>query len=237
MRALAMTAALAVTLTGTGCFVAPCADQTMTIDWSFQDINGVAGRSCAQVGVAYVDVYVDGARVVDAAPCTDYGVALYNVPTGNRQVVVEGLDASLVIVNRDQLTVSVDGCGNTHVAAVPGEGMLRLDYHFTPTDSCAANYMWYSLTDLVANDVISAVQGNANPTLFTCGPFVQFPVPFGSYRLDWIQAVSYSGGLGRYVAIDQLCSATRFSVFSGGNTDVRVDLPRATFDCGVGAAP
>ena len=241
MRTLALTAALATALAGTGC-IAPCNDATLTVDWSFTDVNGVAGRTCGQVGVDFVDVFVGTDRVVSAAPCLDYGAILVNVAPGSHRVVVEGLqqqpDRSLVIIDRDVFTANVGSCNDSRYTAQPGETMLQLAYTFDPVNACVSGgALWYSLFDLEANQTISAVtSGSGNPALFTCPATIQFPVPFGSYRLDWIQQVQFSGSPGRYVAIDQICSPTIFdvtlsdAVTSGGRT-VPLALPAATSTC------
>jgi len=174
--------------------------------------------------------------VVDAAACTQYGATIFNLGSGHHDLVVEGLDAGLTIIDRDSFSVGVNGCGDTVVTARPGEGLLRLEYAFDPVNTCAGDFLWYSLLDVTANQLISEISTAstpANQSRFACGGFLEFPVPLGTYRLDWMQAVVFDGGLGRYVAVDQVCSPPQtFDVTAGGLTGVPVTMFPATSDCG-----
>jgi len=191
MRLLALTAAAAAALLGSGCISSHCRDGSLTIDWQ---LVGPAGLdlSCTAAGVAYVDVWVDGTLRVDRARCLDGTATLLNVSDGAHTVTVEGLDAALVIIDRDEFSANVS-CGDSAYLATPGEITLKLTYGLSPVDQCDANgFVWYEVTDLIANAPISSITSAsvaADKTRFTCGDPIAFQVPWGRYRVKWIAEV------------------------------------------------
>lgn len=178
---------------GSGCVVSsnPC-DRTLTVDWAFVDVAGNANLTCTQAGIVDVDVYVDGALTVSQEPCTSYAVTIAGIPGGVHDVRVEGYNGT--IINRDFAAVDTSACGDTRFAASPGEADLGVNYHFSPTDACAAppTYMWFSITDVLANDSwgIGSADSCTTKTSKSCNSSIVYRVPYGQYRLNWIDEVS-----------------------------------------------
>ena len=210
----------------------PCSTGSLNISWQLVDASG-AVRSCSGAGVAFVDVYVDGTRQVDAVPCGGGSATLTFVPNGSHSITVEGLDASLQIVDRDQFTAQT-GCGNNPVLATVGEGLLNLDYVFAPTNACGsgATYLWFQVTDLVTNMVISAITSQSSDTDKVTAPCstsngFTFSVPLGRYRLDWIGEIA-----GPYASpptlLYQDCSPSSVSVTGPGTFLLPATLTNAS---------
>ena len=197
MRFAVTAAALSASLALAGCGPPPppCSSGSLTVDWRLLDPSG-ALRSCSGAGVAFVDIYLDGTRQVDAAPCGNGTATLGGLSFGSHPITVEGLDASLQIVDREQFSAQT-GCGNTRVLANAGEGLLNLDYVFAPTNACGAGptYVWFQVTDLIANTVISAItsqSSDADKVIAPCSASsgFTFAVPLGRYQLDWIGEIA-----------------------------------------------
>jgi len=204
MRLLAL---LAVTALGSGCYVSTCDTPSYSVSWRFRgQAAGVSNLRCSDTGpgqlsaaIAYVDVYMNDVRVVSAAPCTDYGATVLDVLDGSYDVRVEGLDASLFVVNRDQFTTRVGSCGQTANAAQPSEGTLELDW-VPPGSTCVSGAaIWFRVTDRTATPpavvyVVDELSSAADRILYACsGPTIQLPVASGHYSLDWIEEVSNPG--------------------------------------------
>ncbi len=190
---------LAGALLGTGCVVeTTCDTQSVTVDWVFHDSNGAPYFGCADAGVNYVDIYVDG-YLEDSVACTDLGqVYIPNLPSDSGQVMVEGvysngIDPDVVLL-RDWLTL--DSCGETYFASSPGEETITIQ-----PDSClsAADYIWYRLVDTTRLPVqeVARLDGNsADPYAISCDPSAgrfSLTVPFGRYLVDWIDEVTGTG--------------------------------------------
>ena len=114
-------AALLLALAGSAgvaaCGGSNCQSGDLAIDWQLRDSYG-ASRSCAGMGVAYIDIYVDGVRQVDAAQCSSGGAVITYIPEGSHHVLVDGLDASLAIVLTDAFTANT-GCGTSSYLSTP----------------------------------------------------------------------------------------------------------------------
>jgi hypothetical protein len=207
---------------GSGCVVnTACDGSAVAVTWSFRDVNGASNLSCAAVGVTAVDLYFNG-QFVDRYACSQGG-ATVPVASGTFDVTVEGIAPDGTIINRDQFTASVRSCGTTTYAARPGEGDLRIDYSIAPVNSCGGGYIWFSLYDEVAGQVISAIgdtSSSVDKTLFFCPAEVRIPVPYGTYTLDWIQEVATP--LTAPTALHQQCSPTTVSVNGPGVTALPV---------------
>jgi hypothetical protein len=227
MRPLALAAAATL---AAGCTVAPC-DRSIVIDWSFTDLAGATNLRCADVGVAYVDVFVDGSPIVhtNTPNCTDYGATLLGLSAGPHAVVVEGYDQSGVIIDRDLFTAPADCSGNP-IQAQPGEGALRLDYHFLPEDACGAppTYLWYQVTDLTSGRVIASItSASTSPKAAPClaGAGLTFAVPNGPYRLDWIGEVDLTTSTP--LVLYQDCTAASATVAGPGTSSISATLTSA----------
>jgi hypothetical protein len=228
--ALAFAAALA-TLAGTGCGSSSC-DQTLTIPWQLTDPSGHVW-SCANAGVAFVDVYVNGVLQVNAAPCSNASATIFGVPNDTHEVVVEGLDAGLHILDRDEFITSA-GCGGFTYPASAGEGVLNLDYHFTPADACGgATSMWYRVTDVIANQVIDEIGSSSGSDAASAACSVAGgndvlgytglgTVPYGTYRLDYIEEVD--SPLSSPLVLYQDCTSHQVDVVSPGPTGLPATL-------------
>jgi hypothetical protein len=211
---------------GSGCVVNTCDTGTLTVDWSFVGHNGNSGLSCSATGpsglsvaVGYVDVYVDGARVVAAEPCSSYGVSISSLSSGAHDVIVEGYDTNnQYIVTRDWFTVSVAACGDSFFAATPGEGIIDFQ-----VDSCEpfTTYLLYELKDVTRAppSPISAITPTAGPiTKFPCVNGIYFPVPWGYYDLTRIEETD-STAAATYAS---KCSVTQADILNSGTTTTNV---------------
>ena len=102
MRLLALSAAA---LIGAACSSQPppaCSSGSLSVDWQLRDPHG-ALWSCGAAGVSTIDIYLDGVRQVDAAPCVNGTASITGVPVGSHSLTVEGLDAHYTIIDREQL--------------------------------------------------------------------------------------------------------------------------------------
>jgi hypothetical protein len=230
MRLFALAAAAVL---GSGCVINnTCDDQALAITWSFRTIDGLSNQSCAAVGVTAVDVWMNG-TYVDRFACSQGGATIVNLAQGTYDVTVEGIAADgVTIINRDQFAASVGSCGTSTYAARPGEGWLRVDYSISPVNTCGGGYIWYSVFDEVAGQVISAIgdtSSSLDKTLFFCPAEVRFPVPYGTYTLDWIQEVA--SPTTTPTALHQQCSPTTVNVNGPGITALAVVMGPVTGSC------
>lgn len=229
--------ALAAATLGTGCIVTtdnttascdPLVDRTLTISWSFTDETGVA-RTCATMqgngfgAIQYVDVYIDTSNTPTRSPCTDYTVTWDNtqntLPSGTHTITVEGIDGAGNIVARDWFNVNVANCGNTSAQAVATQGVMDVQYTIAG-GQCTGGYMWFSVTDTIANAPVLYADASYNSTAYVCGVTpLTFVMPIGTYSLDWIQDVTASG-----TSLNQYCTATPFSVSPQATQAVPVAL-------------
>lgn len=211
---------------GSGCIVStttPCDPGALSVDWAFVDIAGTSNLACSDPGlsatITSVDVYVDGYLEAFNVSCTTYGVVVPGLAGGWHDVQVEGFSGS-TIITRDQFSVEV--CGDTATTAQAGEGEIE----FLPA-ACSGGYMDYSLTDMSPPSpyVISSITTKLGNTTFPCASGVYFPVPYGNYRLDWIEERTSSGAL-----LYGLCTPTSVGVFGPGTTSRTVSLT-GTLSC------
>ncbi|HSM92301.1 MAG TPA: hypothetical protein VLT47_05385 [Anaeromyxobacteraceae bacterium] len=197
-RIALLLAAVAGLGTGAGCTVSTgsaCDPQSLTIDWRFIDANGNSGLGCGAAGVSDLDVYIDGARVVTAAPC-DPAMALQIVspPNGVHRVVLEGYDSLGNFINRDWADLPIATCGDTYWQASPGSGWLE----FQPT-GCSANNgnLLYSLRDVTRSptgeviDQIDSTLSLSTIATYTCqgGIYYTAAMPYGDYELVDLEEV------------------------------------------------
>jgi hypothetical protein len=207
---------------GSGCVVSTCDTGTLTVDWAFQGHNGDGNLGCSDVGatglsqaVGYVDVYLDGARVVAAEPCSSLGVSISALSSGSHNVTVEGYDANnQYIVTRDWFPVSIAACGDSYFPATPGEAIIDIQ----PTNcSVGSDNLTYSLSDVTSTPsyVISSITPTStNLGTFSCGGGINFPVPWGSYDLTKVEETNSTAT----VVYASKCTTTAANVplFSAG---------------------
>jgi hypothetical protein len=201
MNRLALALALATTLAGTGCYVAPaCNSRNVSVAWSGFDgpSNLQVNLSCASANVPFVDLFLDGTHVAGPLPsghfsCSDYGEIVAGVPDGNHVMTVEGIAADGLTINyRDEVSFGASGCGDFALpTATPAAGTVDLHYTFQSGSSCSpgAAYMWFSIFDVIANATdpvsIDATSSLAAKRTFPCSlidPVVTLPA--GTYQLD-----------------------------------------------------
>lgn len=211
---------LAGAVLGTGCIIDttddPCV-RTLSVDWLFVDAVGNPNLNCTDAGVNNVDVWIDGALVATAVPCTSYGASFTGYDSGSHDVVVEGYFDN-TIINRDWYTLPPT-CSDAVFQASPGEGTLDIQ----PT-ACevGTTYLAYRITDVTPGrpvELVDQIRPTETPP-DTCDLGIRFLVPYGYYDLDQIQEVS-SSGLTTYAA---KCSPTAVDVLTYGLNTTNVTL-------------
>ncbi len=234
-RAILILAAALIGTTG-GCTTRRCDPGTLTLYWTFTDAAGVT-RGCAGSGVSNVRITIDrvvqldqsGSALFACQPFADgvEGIQLTDFVTATHDVQVEGLDANQQQLYLAQTSVRTNGCGDTTVPLVlPAvQGTLQVSYSISPVNTCpTASFVWYSITDLTTNTVFSTVDALNTPRFFVCGDLIVFDaVPFGPYRLDFIQTVVSTGNPSSpWLAVDGNC--TPQTVNHLGNDAITVTL-------------
>ncbi|HTN53679.1 MAG TPA: hypothetical protein VML50_14820 [Anaeromyxobacter sp.] len=235
---------------GTGCYTSPpCyGNGTITVSWpSFQPATGPAVTGCPS-GILEVDVWMNGAPV-SAFSCTDGGATITDVPPGSYVLTVEGLNASGQILYRDEFSVTASStCGDVFTSATPGQGLVDLEYVFSPTNACVTppSYMWFEIADLTLGNsgptnVVAQVDDTTTPTAYSCNvpdpahsgaiapPFVLPSSGSFGYRLNWLEEhVPVSGG---YSITAGDCSLPTFDVLPAQTTTVSSTLLDRTTSC------
>jgi hypothetical protein len=191
--------------------------------------------ACGTAGVAWVDVFLDGAQVIGPVPgghfdCYDYGVTVRGVEGGSSVLTVEGLASDGYILFRDERNLSASGCGDLHVATSPAAADVSLAYQFYdgPTlltgVACAGTQLWLSIFDETAN-LAGVVLANSAATAFTCGALPPLELALGTYSLRWMEERSAGG------AVESAdCTNRTFSVPGDTTVPVRLDV-NATASC------
>ena len=235
MRRLALL--LAASVLGTGCFVTndTCNNRNVTVTW-LDGFDGPAvsdvGLSCAAAGVAYVDLFLDGAPIQGPVAghfyCVDGGATITGVRDGSQTMTVEGIASDLTILYRHDVPVNASGCGDFGVAAIPAAGTVDLRYAFQSGTTCAANpsYLWFSLFDVEANVAQPAYTVDANSSLrrfYTCPNDVVVALPAGQFRLDFMQEV-VEPSLEAFQQAARACAIPTFAVSSRSLTTQDVTL-------------
>jgi hypothetical protein len=238
MRKLALLSVALLPLLG-GCISNVCDYPTATISWRLQDADGNPWN-CSAAGVTDVDVYFNGTRVGPHFACNAGGavIDLGGIAPGTYEAIVEGTDSNGTIWNRSNpFTVTVSDCGDRRYAPVLGEGWLNVDYHFTGSggDVCHGGFMWYALRDEVANNWIRFVDASSVPVApdfigkdyYGCfdpagGRALKIQVPFGTYRLAWIQEVLTP--LTTPNPVQQACLQPVFQVSASGTSSMPVTM-------------
>ncbi|MBK9516547.1 MAG: hypothetical protein IPO09_04160 [Anaeromyxobacter sp.] len=233
---------LAVLLLAAGCAGEPCTAPSLTVAWRFDTPSGGQDASCAAVGVSTLNVFDGtGAPFGTGISCAQGSATFTNLQAGPYDLTVEGRDAAGRLVNRDWYRQEVGACGETRSVARPGQGDLRIAYD-TSTGTCDAadlpgilGYMWFWLVDQATDQAIYGItsgSGNADKVLYPCKVGdLTLRVPYGVYRLDWIQEVRYPLATDPNPAY-QYCEPTSATVHRAGITDLAVELvPVAGLAC------
>jgi hypothetical protein len=240
MKRLALVLA-AISLAGTGCIVhdshdrnpppAACTTQAVTLDWSggFQDYTG-ATLDCAGAQVSGVDVWVNG-NFDSTYACTGGSARAVALPIGTNAFTVEGIEAGTGrIAFRAEASVSGAACSDQRVTVKPAEGLLVVDYSFSPDNACygaAPTYIWASVRDDVAGQVAFVDKS----TTFACSLTTAAPaylLPVGSFTLlgvEEAQIISSSSAALRAVS----CTGQPF-VIAGGMTTTLASVLDDTLD-------
>lgn len=230
MKRLAL--ALAAATLGTGCIVMDdhlddCTG-TVSLDWDFQRYDGsvpvgTIGQVCAVADVDYVDVFMDGA-LVDRFNCTDGGVTVTGVTSGQYRFTVEGIvvgfDASEAIMYRDVFDVDARRCSDPLVHARPSQGTVVVDYAL-PGNACygGPTYMSLQVWDDVAGQVAFFDPPTTGDACTVTGAAPEYVLPTGSFTLDWIHEMLDLGG-GAYTVVRRDCTDRGFAVPRGDTTAV-----------------
>jgi hypothetical protein len=234
MKRLALLLA-AVSVLGTGCYVsnrAPCTG-SVTVDWSggFLGSDGVT-RACGAAGVTWVDLFINNdPNTAARVACTSLAAAAVDLPSGQNLLTVEGVETSGRIAYRAERTVA-GACGDQQVAVTPAEGVLAVDYSFSPTNTCYATqptYIWVKVRDDIANQTAFVDTGTGGLNLCTTtGAAPTYRLPAGNYTLLGVN--EYSTVLPGIVGAD--CSHPAFVIAGAATTTatpVLVDSSQACF--------
>ncbi|MGC3997913.1 MAG: hypothetical protein QM767_10630 [Anaeromyxobacter sp.] len=239
---------IAATVLGSGCIVSdttePC-DSSITIQWpNFRLAEGtITGGSmaaqCAQAGVDFVNVYFDGAPVLDGNGnpydflCSDGGAFIYGVYPGTHLVTVEGIDTTGWIVNRGEFSYGAPTCGSPVQNVQPGEGFVSVGYAFAPDNVCWSDhsYMWFALYDETVGATTVSIDTN-NTDLekrsYLCGDpaGIVFRMPQGGYTMQRMEEWDRVGS-NAYTVTGKNCTDQHFDVYGGSSSDVNVVLQDA----------
>ena len=230
-RVATLVLAAAAALGTAGCGPA-CDSGTTLVSWTgFDGPDATVNAPCGVAGVASVDIFLDN-QYVGNWPCTDYGAAIPGVPTGGNILDVEGLadGPGSQILFRDELSYGQTGCGNTALQAMPGAGMVELDYSFAPTNACSAppTYMWLAVDDDITGQPAFTETGmTAAQACSVTAPAPRYSLPNGAFTLVGMEEVAPGPAV---VGAD--CTDRPFTIASGQVTTVSpvlVDSSRACF--------
>jgi hypothetical protein len=209
-----------------------CDARTVSIGWpQFLLADGSQPTSCSGAGIGDVDVFMDD-QPVATIPCTDGGVNVTGVLNDKDHLfTVEGIDSSTgAIALRAEVNVAPSNCSSPLVNTQPSEGIVELDYSFTP-NSCISDvnsYIWFSIKDNISGDVIT-VDGTHSPQQYHCGSgrvgeFTPLPIQFalasGIYSFQRMEEVLYPGP----VPTAGNCNSADFTITGATNQPVAVAL-------------
>ena len=239
----ALFALLVTTSLATGCN--NCDPAGTAIYWTFTDASNHTTTSCSAAGVATLRIFVNGNAQTDdlghqdlqcAGAYDNAGGAVVAVYSANDQIQVEAYDAqgNLLYLSTDFVPTSSCGLKSFNANLTAQQGTLTVN--LTGFAQCPlTSYVWYSLTDVTdpTNPTsYSIVDGlHQNATAVPCAGAIAFDVvPFGNYRLDWIQIVQpTSNPATPYAAVLQNCSPQALA--HDANDVFTVPLAPATSAC------
>lgn len=184
----------------------PCTAPALTTSWRFTLADGTREAGCLAAGVATVNLWIDGQAVGLGMACDQGAATFAGLAAGDHAFTMQGVSSGGAVRYQTWGSLTVDGCGETRVLIEPGAGVLRLAYTTagaTVNGLCYAEgdpeqtlgYVWYRLLDRTTGAVASSVNQAASATLLPCRTGadgqVNVPLPWGLYRLSWIQVVTF----------------------------------------------
>ena len=178
----------------------PCTAPSLTVSWRFTQADGTTELRCPAAGVDTVDLWLDGAQVGAGIACAQGSATFSGVAAGDHTFTMRGNDATGTARYQTWGSAAVAGCGETRLTVLPGAGTLRILYP-TSTGACASEadpstngYVWFQLLDRTTGLSVSVVNATHTPTQLPCQTgdqgWFELPVPWGLYRVRWIQVVT-----------------------------------------------
>lgn len=227
----------------------PCRAPLLTTAWTFTLADGSSGVGCLAAGVAKVNLWIDGQEKGMGMACEQGAASFAGLAAGDHDFTIQGVDAGGTVRYQTWGTVTVASCGETRVLLEPGAGTLRLAYA-TATGQCYApgdathtrGYVWFRLLDWTTKQVASTISSAVDPTRLPCQTGTQaqvnIPLPWGLYRLAWMQVVLYPSSTDP-TPIYQVCPPVDpagadpidASLVTTGVTTVPVALPVPSATC------
>jgi hypothetical protein len=202
---------------------------SITLYWTFTDATGKV-LGCKAAGVDTLVIDIDGERSVQSCIGVNgvEGIRLHNFYPGvyaySMSAYSGGVNGQLMYMTESK--VNAAGCGDNpvDVSLDATQADLFIDYSFAGKTSCTTagvEQVGYGLVDSYGNTVIA--------DSIPCSsqyPFIRISaLPFGSYKLRWIQGQSYDPGSSQYVAMYQKCGVA----ISHFTADAKVvDMPATT---------
>jgi hypothetical protein len=177
----------------------PCTAPVLTVSWRFTLPDDTSDVRCAEAGVSTVDLWLDGVKVAAGTPCTQGAASFTGVAAGTHAYTIRGNGADGSVRYQTWGSLAADGCGETRVTLTPGAGTLRVAYP-TSTGLCASEadpatngYVWFQLLDRTTGLTASTLNASTGqlPCALGADAWFEVPVPWGLYRLRWIQVVTY----------------------------------------------
>jgi hypothetical protein len=203
----AITGMLLAALVGaTGCGSGYC--DNLQLAWSFTDANGNP-ISCESSGTSAILVFLDDQQLVDAAgyplqlTCADGPIIpVMGVGPNPVKIQLDAYDANQNILYQFIANnVTTRQCGNSvlPVDLSNVHGALAVALTGLQLGCPYPGYVWYTLTDLTTNQqyvvdgtsqFATSIDCQVAPTTVTLFD----SLPFGPYRLDWIEIVTKDAG-------------------------------------------
>lgn len=179
----------------------PCTAPVLTVSWRFTLPDGTVDVRCPEAGVSTLDLWLDGELAAQGMSCAQGAASFTGLAAGTHTFAIRGNGADGAVRYQTWGQLAADACGETRVTLRPGAGTLRVAYP-TSTGLCASaadpatnGYVWYQLLDRTTGLTASIVNASASPVQLPCAlgsqAWFELPVPWGLYRLRWIQVVTY----------------------------------------------
>ncbi len=187
-----------------------CDFRDVALYWHFPNPNGSGEVTCDQVGVAEIQITIDG-TVADVVQCLDasgspaIGDPLIDFLDTAYQFQIDALDANGTVLYSDAFSYTPVACGtNRYDSTLASQaGDMTIGYSFTDTATCTTprsgaspfptTYIWFEVTGPDGSQVYSAADRTSNATAIPCGAggatIVLPSAPFGTYTLTAIEEV------------------------------------------------
>lgn len=182
----------------------PCTAPMLTTSWTFTLADGTSGAGCLAAGVETVDLWIDGVKVGDGMACAQGAASFPRLAAGSHDYTMRGNGADGAARYQTWGQLSLGACGETRATIQPGAGTLRVAYA-TNTGVCYAlddpsqteGHVWFQLLDRTTGLTTWSVNAGQAATSLPCATgadgWFDLPVPWGLYRLRWIQVVTGAG--------------------------------------------